>query len=91
MLPGTPWRRSPDSRALGSATSEPGLGHLEKPDLAGRSVAVLGGGGQAQAVVPVTVEGKDRVDEVFEGTRTGEPAVFVTCPTSTWRRLEVFA
>ncbi len=55
--------------------AEPHLGHLEQPELACGTVAVLGSRKQAEGLVPVAVERQHRVDKVLERARPGEPAV----------------
>ena len=89
MLPGTPRRRSPSNRALGSRRPcSPDLGHLEQTELARRPVAVLRSRQQPECVVAVAVERQHGVDEVLERPRSGEPAVLGDVPDEQRRDAE---
>ncbi len=52
-----------------------GLAHVEDPDLLGRTKPVLRSPHEAEGGVALALEGKDRVDEVFQRLRPGQRAI----------------
>ena len=72
-LPGAPGRRSPEQQLVGVGhRGQPGVVHLEQPELAGGAEAVLGGAHRAQGVVAVPLDAEDGVDEVLQRARAGQ-------------------